>query len=196
MDLPPIKAFILYLSTKTGGSSRGRSKGKEEGKRKPKVVYRRIKTKHGHLRHLSCTYRITTVMTLRYFAVMKQQYNSMSFSQGSVPRGRMKEGTPTLRKCELGAMYMQDLLPSVRDSVISSDLVTKKVCGICRTLRLNCTCSGDERSYPKEATICARRPFVIFDVMHTIWQMNSRFTGIPRDSRTSMDEVLNVLTYD
>ena len=79
---------------------------------KTMMIHKKVEMKHGHLRYLSCTYGITTVMQLRHFAVMKQQYNSMSLSQGAVPRGRMKEGTPTLGEGELGAIYTHNVLPS------------------------------------------------------------------------------------
>lgn len=93
----------------------------------------------------------------------------MSLSHGAVPRGRMKEGTPRVGGGELGAIFMQNLLPSVRDCVISGDLVMVSVCYDCRALPLNCSCKEKANSPSRMAKVCVRRALVLFDVMHTIW---------------------------
>lgn len=94
----------------------------------------------GKPREIKATYGIMRVMQLRHMSALKHHYPSTTFNSITVPRGRYRLGTPRLSEGELMAIIMQNCPASVRDALITDNLVVFTSCSRCNATIIGCDC--------------------------------------------------------
>lgn len=107
-----------------------------------------IKDTNGVMRTIKATYGIMRVMQLRHMSALKHHYPSTTFSSVTIPRGRYRLGTPRLSEGELLALIMQRCPATVRDAIITDNLVVFTSCSVCNSTIIGCDCP-----FPKPPSI-------------------------------------------
>ncbi|SMR62442.1 unnamed protein product [Zymoseptoria tritici ST99CH_1E4] len=99
--------------------------------------------KDGGKRVVRASDDIMNILHLRHMAAFKQHYASVDFGGATIPKDRMRPGTPRLGEGELASIIMQGptATASVRDSIITSDLCYVTICPGCNRLVFNCDCN-------------------------------------------------------
>ena len=96
---------------------------------------------NGIRRKVKASYGIVNVLRLRHVSALKHRYPSIEFTSITVPKGRREQGTPRLGEGELASMMMQNMMSSVEDSIMTSDLCYVSICPGCCRLVINCDCN-------------------------------------------------------
>jgi len=129
-----------------------------------------IREEDGSQRVVRASHGIMHILFLRHVAALKYHYLFRAVRAITVTEGRMRGGMPRMGEGEPMAALMQGMPATVRDAVVSSDMVEADICSGCRRLVINCDCSHPK---PSPTKIMAKYPLIVLGIHMTVATLNS-----------------------